>query len=1083
MTRLHTRNLLVILLLALTLTLLTNASTSQAAPSASTTILINEFIATPTNSEAIELCNATDAPIDVSGWTIDWGYGSTTIDASQIVPANGYLVLNDDNTGDIGISNDGTVLSIKDLSSTVIDSVAYGDDGGAPKPEYNYSTARVPNCIDADNDAADWNIDDSPTMGSANDGPASALGSSTITINEVTGESGASFVELYNSGSSSVDLSNWRISVDDSYDIPSGQSIAAGGFWVLDEANFPQYFNMDAHGDNIYLFNNTKERVDQIGWNSDPGTGNSWNRLPDGAGAHNGWREDLTPLTAQSVTKGYTNVPSGEQAPDVATTTPADGATDVAIDANIIVTFSEAVNVTGNWFLIDCTKSGQRQVADTTVTGGPTTYTIDPTADFTAVESCHITIYKDNVTDQDTDDPPDSMEADFVWDFSTVGAPPPCSTIPQIQGTDYWSNCQGHQDNIQGCITGVSAKGFYFQDVNGDGDPNSSDGIYAYFYSSWDNPNGLAPGDLVSVSGMVTEYYDTTEFANSSSDPLHVNVLGNCTLPPPVVILPDDDPAADLMTLYEQYEGMRVKMSFDGWVVGATRRYRSRYPAGDPEIAFVDHGSSIPDYTRVFEDDYPGYQGISYLSGGLGHNLPDLDFGDNLAGTNITGVLGYQFSKYALLVDSDPALTTVDNQDVSTDVTPLDPEKKQFDVCNFNVENLFDNIDDGQGDWGDWAPGYPTSGSAEGAAEYQAKIDAVATVFVDKMKSCMVVGVEEVEGKQQVYDNLAAAVTVKDPAHTWQAAYVESGDSRDISQGFLWREDVTKVSITPVSGSPYTGWVSDGVLDFVRTPPDGLFRFYAGSTDEIDLHFYAVHFKSKRSNSSCTTPDCTDKREKEAADLRDILSHHQQAGENALGGGDFNDTIGSSPINILDGSTDSKNLFYDLDHDQRWSYVFSGESEVLDHMYLTMNLYQEQTPGWGHDFGPIHCDADFPSTERASDHDPVRALFSRCVTVTAPENAKIVANAGVNGIDLNWDGVSLSASYQVWESANPYFSPDPQTDTPLAETENTTYTDENSLGDPATNHYYTITAVNACGNASALSNRIGEFDFALTPGN
>lgn len=1082
MTRLHARNLFFALLFALTLAIFTHSTPSQAAP-ASSGILINEFIASPTSAEAIELCNTTGAAIDVSGWTIDWGYGSTTIDAGQIVPANGYLVLNDDNTGDISISNDGTVLSIKNLSSTVIDSVAYGDDGGAPKPEYNYSTARVPDCTDTDNDAADWNTDDSPTMGSANDGPASALGSTTVTINEVTGETGASFVELYNSGSSSVDISNWRISVDDSYDIPSGQSIAAGGFWVLNEADFPQYFHMDADGDNIYLFNSAKERVDQIGWNSDPGTGNSWNRRPDGAGANNGWREDLTPLTAQAVTKGFTNVPSGEQPPNVSSTNPADGATDVAVDASVLITFTEPVDVTGDWFLIDCTKSGQRHVADTTVTGGPTSYTIDPTTDFSTAESCHATVYKDHVTDQDTDDPPDTMEADYTWDFSTVGAPPPCSTIPQIQGTGYWSNCQGHRDNIQGCITGVAAKGFYFQDVNGDGDPNSSDGIYAYFWSSWDNPNNLQPGDLVSVSGNVTEYYDTTEFANSGSDSLSVTVLGSCTLPAAVTISPNDDPNEDLMALYERYEGMRVQMSFDGWVVGATKRYRSRYPSGDPEIAFVDHNSSIPDYARVFEDDYPGYQGISYISGGLGYNLPNLDFGDDMSGTNLTGVLGYQFNKYALLVDNDPPLTTVDNQDVSTDVTPQDSGKKQFDVCNFNVENLFDNIDDGQGDWGDWAPGYPTSGSAEGATEYQAKLDAVSTVFIDKMKSCMVVGVEEVEGKQQVYDDLAAAVTAKDPDHTWQAAYVESGDSRDISQGFLWRDDVTKVSITPVSGAPYTSWVSDGVLDFVRTPPDGLFKFYAGTADEIELHFYAVHFKSKRSSSSCTTSDCTDKREKEAADLRDILSHHQQAGEKALGGGDFNDTLSSSPIGILDGSTDSKNLFYDLPEDQRWSYVFSGESEVLDHMYLTMNLYQEQTPGWGHDFGPIHCNADFPSDERASDHDPVRALFSRCVAMTAPENATISANSGVNGVDLSWDEVPLSASYQVWESSNPYFDPDPQTDTPLAETENTTYTDGNSLGDPANNHYYTVTAENTCSDNSPVSSRLGEFDFALAPGN
>ena len=660
--------------------------------------------------------------------------------------------------------------------------------------------------------------------------------------------------------------------------------------------------------------------------------------------------------------------------------------------------------------------------------------------------------------------------------------PSACDTIPKIQGSGYWSTCLGHRDNIEGCITGVTAKGFYFQDVTGDGDPATSDGIFAYFWSTWDNPDNLQPGQLVRVSGNVTEYYDTTEFAHSGSDPLSVTVIGSCTLPTPVAIAPNTDPNADPMALYEQYEGMRVQMSFSGWVVGATKRFRSRYPAGDPEIAFVDFGSSIPDYDRVFENDYPGYQGISYLSGGLGYDLPDLDFGDDVAATDLTGVLGYQFDKYTLLVDHAPTLSTTDNADVTSNAPDLDPAKIQHDLCNFNVENLFDNIDDGNGDWGDWAPGYPNSGDPAGATEYQNKLDALADVIVNRMKSCMVIGVEEVEGKQQVYDDLAAAVSGKDAAHSWQGVYVESGDGRDISQGFLYRDDVTLLSLTPVSGTPYDGWVSDGVLDFVRTPPDGLFRFHGGTADEIDIHFYAVHFKSKRSSSSCTTDDCTDVREKEAADLRDILGHHQAVGEHAVGGGDFNDTLGSSPIAILDGSSDIVNLFYDLPADERWSYVFSGESEVLDHIYLTQNL-RPATPGWSNDFQAIHGNADFPSNERASDHDPVRAIFSRCVTMTPPANAAIAQNAAQNGVDLSWDAVDLSDHYQVWESADPYYTPDPQSDAPLDTTTQTSYTHANSLGDPATNHFYTITAVNPCDAASGVSGRTGEFDFALTPGN
>lgn len=557
-----------------------------------------------------------------------------------------------------------------------------------------------------------------------------------------------------------------------------------------------------------------------------------------------------------------------------------------------------------------------------------------------------------------------------------TNTPSPCTTIPEIQGPGNVSPCENRNVvNIPGCITGVTDTGFYFQDESGDGNAATSDGIFVYQYSTWGNPGGWEIGDRVTVSGQIIEYYDTTEFQSGNS----VNVVGSCTPPAATQIQPNTNPNMDPMTLYEQYEGMRVRMSFAGWVVGATKRFISDFPAGDPEIAFVDFGSSIPDYGRVFEMDYPGYQGINYLSGGLNQDLPDLDFGDDIAGVNVTGVLGYQFDKYTLLIDAPPNLTYVDNADVTAYNPDLNPLAQEFDICSFNVENLFDHINDGQGDWGDWAPGWPDSGTPEGEALYQAKLDEIAAVMVNSMKACQVIGVQEMEGKQQIYNDLAAAVAALTPGATWTGVYVESGDGRDISQGFLYRSNLVTLvgGVTPVSGAPYTSWVADGVLDFVRVPATALFRFHAGTAFQTDIHLYTAHFKSKRASGSCATPDCTDIREKEAADLRDILVHHQNVGERAIGGGDLNDTLGSSPIDILEAAAGITNFHIMLPPAQQWGYVFNGESEVLDYMFVTNNLAATQLPGllWQPDFSPIHMNADFPSSERSSDHDPIRAIF------------------------------------------------------------------------------------------------------------
>ena len=56
--------------------------------------------------------------------------------------------------------------------------------------------------------------------------------------------------------------------------------------------------------------------------------------------------------------------------PSVATTVPVNGASGVALNADLSVTFSEPVHVTGNWFQIVCSVSGTRNPGDTVFTPG-----------------------------------------------------------------------------------------------------------------------------------------------------------------------------------------------------------------------------------------------------------------------------------------------------------------------------------------------------------------------------------------------------------------------------------------------------------------------------------------------------------------------------------------------------------------------------------------------------------------------------------------------------------------------------------------------------------------------------------------
>ena len=128
---------------------------------------------------------------------------------------------------------------------------------------------------------------------------------------------------------------------------------------------------------------------------------------------------NFTAVTAspRNASSPFNVCPPGDQAPEVFSTTPSTNGTNAALASNIIINVDEPVGVTGNWFQISCTKSGFHTA---TVTGGPSTFTLNPDTDFVANEQCTVTVFASQVNDTDGDDPPDNMIADYTWTFSTL---------------------------------------------------------------------------------------------------------------------------------------------------------------------------------------------------------------------------------------------------------------------------------------------------------------------------------------------------------------------------------------------------------------------------------------------------------------------------------------------------------------------------------------------------------------------------------------------------------------------------------------------------------------------------------------
>jgi len=238
--------------------------------------------------------------------------------------------------------------------------------------------------------------------------------------------------------------------------------------------------------------------------------------------------------------------------PTVASTNPANNATNVPVNSDIAITFSEAVTVTGAWFGISCTTSGAHTAV---VSGGPASYTLNPAVDFVLNETCTVTVYAGQVVDQDGT--PDNMVNNYVFAFSTP-ATDPCSQtftpIYNIQGSGLNAAITGAV-TTQGVVVGDfelpgesgQIRGFYLQDAAGDGNPATSDGIFVF--TGGNDTTSL--GQVVRVQGTAADFSSQTQISSAT-----VTACGSTGSVSPVdVSLPFAD--GDYP---ERYEGMLVRL-------------------------------------------------------------------------------------------------------------------------------------------------------------------------------------------------------------------------------------------------------------------------------------------------------------------------------------------------------------------------------------------------------------------------------------------------------------------------------------------------------------------------------------------
>jgi uncharacterized protein (TIGR03437 family) len=270
-------------------TVLSNAatiatSTSDACP-ATTSLRINEVESNGgTPGDWVEFYNPGPNPVNLAGFGFkdnDDTHAMYMLPAT-VVPVGGYFLVEEADFG-FGLGSPDSARLFRP-DGTLADSYSW-----IPHAATTYG--RCPNGTGA------MTTTTNSTKGSVNDC------SSPVKINEVESDAGTpgDWVELYNTGANPVDISGYVFRDNDdthNYVIPTGTSIAAGGYLVLEEAAFG--FGLGS-ADSARLFDSKGALIDSYSWTSHATT--TYGRCPNGTGGF---------ATTTASTKGAANACAGD---------------------------------------------------------------------------------------------------------------------------------------------------------------------------------------------------------------------------------------------------------------------------------------------------------------------------------------------------------------------------------------------------------------------------------------------------------------------------------------------------------------------------------------------------------------------------------------------------------------------------------------------------------------------------------------------------------------------------------------------------------------------------------------------------
>jgi predicted extracellular nuclease len=749
----------------------------------------------------------------------------------------------------------------------------------------------------------------------------------------------------------------------------------------------------------------------------------------------------------------------GDAAPMVTSTFPANGAANLPLDTDITINFSEPVNVSSASFSLACTTSGGHAFE---LSGESTTFTLNPEANFTNSEICTLTILAAAVSDQDVDDPYDNMQADYITSFTTLGVcDMPFTPIYQIQGSGLIVAIPGTvttEGVVVGDFEGTAAMaGFYIQDLTGDGNQATSDGIFVYTGSSYN----VSAGQVVRVTGYARERFNQTTLNGSNSNTAVVplaNIIqcGSGGVAPVDVTLP-----FATSTTPEQYEGMLVRFpqalviseyfNYDRYgemVLGLPFDGESRLytPTAvvEPGPVATALAAQIP-LRRITLDDVNSAQNPAVLRhpNGLPFSLDNLFRGGDLV-QNAIGVLGYDFSLYRIMPTGSADYTAVNPR-------PAEPADVggRMQIAAMNTLNYFLTLDYPTGDPLDNKCGPLLNMECRGADADQAdEFTRQRTKLLQALYGldAAVIGLNEIENTTGV-EPLADIVAGLNAIYGYEAyAYIDTGviGTDAIRVGLIYRP----ADVTPVGSYQTLDSTDDPRFIDTRNRPTLAQTFEENSTG-ARFTVAVNHLKSK--GSACDgDPDlgdgagnCNVTRTLAAQALVDWLATDPTGSGDPdfIIMGDMNsyamedpiDAIKAGPDDILGTDDDYINLIEKYLGPYAYSYVFDGQVGYLDHALANrpleaqvtgvtdwhINADESDVLDYDTSFKPASQDALYePNQYRTSDHDAVIVglnLTNLPPTVDAggPYVTSVNASILVNAVGYDPEGTALTYTWDL----------------------------------------------------------------------